>query len=321
MLRLGGIVVMFWLVFSTSVLGVTAFQISDIGTSAEMIGKAGVEGFDTSASTVFQNPAGLSRIEGSTASLFYSQFLKDELKYVNLSMASNTRFGTFAVGFMQARVDDIYTTSEIVGGGGALAIDETVSYSNTLMKLGYQTTYQKSINIGANMSYYSHDLSTVSGTGINMDVGALAYINSFKASISVKNILKGQGINYSNGETEALPLNLTPSLAYERNNYTFYYQQVAGFNGGYHLESRSTGISYKPPWFNRIMSATDIGFSSIVINGGIKKVRINDSMGFSSKYSIGVSLKTDYIRFHFAMESSEFYNQNQHYFFSTDINL
>ena len=311
MSRLSGAIVTFLLMLSISISGVTALQISNIGTSAEMIGKAGIEGFDQSASSIFQNPASLSKIEGNSASMFYSQFLKDSLKYMNLSIASQTRFGTFGLGFMQARVDDIYETVEVQDGSGNLEVGSTFAYKNTLLKFGYQNKYKNIMNIGANFSYYLHDLNTVTGKGMNLDLGGLAYIKKFTLSLSVKNIVKISKIRYTNDQVEELPLSITPSVAYKRNNNMYYYQQIIGLNGGYTIDAHSAGLSYNPPWLKKIISLT----------GGIKNIRINEKNGYSTKYSIGVSLKTTLLGFHFAMESSDFYDQNYHYFFSTDIHL
>lgn len=309
--RLGGMILAWILVLVTGIFSVTAFQISEIGTSAEMIGKAGIEGFDHSASSLFNNPASLSKVNKFAVSAFYSDYLKNDMKYINLSYATKTKLGTFGLGLMQARVDDIYHTQEIEGGAGELEVADTFNYQNMLVKLAYQKSYKQLFNYGLNLNYYYSDLYSVEGTGVNADFGVLAYLKKFQLSISMKNFLKGSQLKYTNGNEESLPFTITPSVAYTHKNTSYYYQQVIGLNESYGLKSHQAGLTTTPPWLLNLLS----------VSAGIKNVEVNEKAGFVTRYTVGVSLKTSLLSFHFAMESSEYYNQSQHYFFSTDIHL
>ena len=72
----------------------TSYLITDAGTSADMIGRGYVEGFDRSTSGLFQNPASLKSVEHMSFSTFHFSFFENELHYQVLSGALKTDIGT-----------------------------------------------------------------------------------------------------------------------------------------------------------------------------------------------------------------------------------
>ena len=86
------------LLFLTNNLNAASYlMITDLGSSAEMIRKGNIEGFSTGANSLFENPAGLYRVEKLSASVFSSEIM-DEVSYVNYSLALNTSIGIFGFG-------------------------------------------------------------------------------------------------------------------------------------------------------------------------------------------------------------------------------
>ena len=62
---------------SVPLMAADALMVTDVGTSAGMLGKGQVEGFDSSAISVLENPAGLYRVKNQSVSMFSTQLMNE----------------------------------------------------------------------------------------------------------------------------------------------------------------------------------------------------------------------------------------------------
>ena len=133
-----------------------ALLITDLGTSAKMIGIGNIEGFDNSASIVFENPAGLYRLEGISVGVFATEIMHEVL-FKNMSLAFKTDFGTFGLGYMSATIDDIPHTYET--NTNRYDVSYYFGYESAIAKLCYQNSLSKEINYGFSLNYINNKLT------------------------------------------------------------------------------------------------------------------------------------------------------------------
>ena len=84
---------------------------TELGSSASMIGIGNIHGFEKSANVIFDNPAGLNNINGISAGSFYTELMDGEIQFRNLSLGIKTHVGSFAIGLMESAVSDIPQTA------------------------------------------------------------------------------------------------------------------------------------------------------------------------------------------------------------------
>ena len=93
-----------FILYSSLIWPTDSIQVSDIGSSAEMIGRGNIEGFSKNASSVFENPASLHHIQRASFSTFGTRIF-DEANYANLAYSWNNKWGHFGLGHMFVYVD------------------------------------------------------------------------------------------------------------------------------------------------------------------------------------------------------------------------
>lgn len=235
-------------VFSLLIMPTTAFSasinatnITDLGTSARMIGLGNIEGFGDDSSVLFENPAALANVNNWSTSIFGTTIM-NAVNYSAWSAAYRTRYGTFALGRMGAAVSDIpYTRA----GSTQFEIISLFDYTNSLYKLGYQYSFDDSFSIGTAMNIYDIQASQfLEGNGINFDVGALYEMRRFHltTSLVLRNIVSGEGIQFNGSSKEELPQHAVLGLRFSpRDNWSVYaqgkhYDMTNKFYGSYAFE-------------------------------------------------------------------------------------
>ena len=164
----------FLFIVSSSIFGATYQTMTELGSSASMIGIGNIHGFEKSANVIFDNPAGLNNINGISAGSFYTELMDGEIQFRNLSLGINTHVGSFAIGVMESAVSDIPQT--------AIQDDEYVQvgsfgYKNQLAKLGYAFQLNNRVILGANLVGINHEIETVNAQTMNTDLGALIKVD------------------------------------------------------------------------------------------------------------------------------------------------
>ncbi len=176
---------------------------SDIGTSAQGIGVGRVAGFSETADVIFENPASLRRVKSSGFSLFSSQVVESAYR----SLAVTIKLGDDAVGlgYYGTSIGGIFgTTQDSLGNNVENSI---LSVSETILKIGYQSSIFKEFSLGVGATVYAKDLSSDSAIAGNIEVGISRDFDSFSYSLVAKNLLP-TSVQYRSGAAEALSLQL-----------------------------------------------------------------------------------------------------------------
>jgi len=192
-------------------------MISDLGTSARHIAIGGVDGFSDAAESIFENPAGLYRVNGFSLSVFSSKVM-NEVQYTNLALSTETPIGRLGVGFMEATVSNVPVTDatkqvinaqEVVND---VFIKDWFDYKNSLYKVAYQTRVLPQLEVGVSYVYYHQSYYSVSGHGSDLDVGMIYTQPNYEVSLLARNVLPDTKVVYNTGAYEPLPTQYVASM-------------------------------------------------------------------------------------------------------------
>jgi hypothetical protein len=276
-------------------------DISELGTSAGMIGVGNVGGFSRSAAGLLENPVGLSEA-GNSVSTFYTNLFGD-IDYmtgaVSYQVMPEITLGVGAILEVNANNDITSTNNanEVVSDGSFTAY--TAQYI-----AGADILVAPKLNLGVTWTHYARKQSTLEGTGGDLGLGLRYGMDWGNLLLYSKNLL-GQKVVYNNDATEDL--------------------------------MRETGLSAKSvpieelhgmEIFGQIKHISDL---NVVLKGlGLQFYPMNNpylgvSLGYKDKYqsnsvtrgllSAGVQLNMGALRFDYAYDTTDVYQQeNQHYF-------
>ncbi|NQY75176.1 MAG: hypothetical protein HRT90_10540, partial [Candidatus Margulisbacteria bacterium] len=187
------------------------FLLTDVGSSAEMIGIGNIEGFSKSSNSVFENPASLYRVDNYSTSFFTTTFM-GEVVYSNVSAAYNTPWGVVAAGYMSTGVSGIPFTGE--DRFGEFFVISFFNYTNALGKIAYQMTPAENFYVGAAGTWYQNEIADVTGTGYNIDAGMFYVLDELELSVFARNLITASKATYNNGGEEIFPLQVLYGLKY-----------------------------------------------------------------------------------------------------------
>ena len=80
--------------------------ITDLGSTAQTIAKGSVEGFNQTASVLFENPAGLYQSNQYSWSIMRATVIS-EVNYTSIAISGKTPVGRMAFGYYEAAISDI----------------------------------------------------------------------------------------------------------------------------------------------------------------------------------------------------------------------
>ena len=126
------------ILFPCLLFAITDYEmVNDIGTNAKMISIGNIEGFSESSVATLENPAALYKINNLSSSLFTTTFL-NAVKYNAYSIAKQSNWGTFGLGYMSKQIGDIPHTFENQNDTFQPAYQ--FKYSNSTISLSYQNS-------------------------------------------------------------------------------------------------------------------------------------------------------------------------------------
>lgn len=273
--------------------------ISDVGSSAKMVGLGGIEGFSDSAAVVFENPAGLNQLRRGSVSLFTTTFM-GEVMYDAISAGFNLPIGRVGIGYMDATVGDI----PIVVTQNALKQNEisgSFSYKSSLIKFSYQFSPLKNVSVGASLIQYRASFYNISADGINAEIGTLIDLSPFTLSLVGRNIIGGSFMTYTgDGKVGREPL--VPQIICAGKYHWQDFNLMAQVKNTLSNSLLSLGIEYSPSFF-----------SMLQIVGGYKNYEVNKWV--QTGYTMGVNLKIRGTQFQYAYEKTDYLlDDNKHYF-------
>jgi hypothetical protein len=280
-------------------------SMTDLGTSAGMIGLGNIHGFEQSSNVLFDNPAGLNFVKGISGGSFFTELMGGEIQYKNGSVGLKTHVGTFAIGYMGAMVDGIPKTAEKNGEFIQLG---SFGYKNQLAKLGYAFELTQRVLVGMNLVGIHHEIDTVTGTAVNADVGGMLIMDRLNLNVVLQNAMFWNDLVYSNGGKEKIPTTVIGGIKYSFLKDVDMYVQLKTFLRERH-QLTSVGISYQPLFMARW----------VTFRVGIKEFLIMNDVHTSTTLGIGLDLIN--IGFDFAYEKSSYFEVDAKNYFSFRVNI
>lgn len=286
------------------------FVPSEVGSSAEMIGRGNIEGFSNTSDELFNNPSSLFRTRKFTSALFATQII-NEVDYKNISASYRVnRKLVLGAGYMGVTVDDIIRTyvveddpNQIIRPGG------TFGYLNAIGKLSFAYSMNRNIHFGSSFNYYQTELDDVRGKGYNADIGLTYYSKGLQIAFAAKNILPN-GVTFTRdsnpdyNEQEALPIEFVASIQAPWKDFIVYGQLKNG--GRLNQAAKSFGIQYHPSFL-----------SILEISAGYKEFPVLDEI--NNNLTLGLGLNVFNLKFNYAYETSEHIVYNHKHYFSVAV--
>jgi len=295
----------FLLMVSSSIFGATYQTMSELGTSASMIGLGNIHGFEKSANVIFDNPAGLNNIKGISAGSFSTELMGGEIQFRNLSLGIKTHVGSFAIGVMESAVSDIPETA--IQDNEYIQIG-SFGYKNQMAKLGYAFKFNKRVTLGANLVGINHEIGTVNAQTINTDLGALIEVDRLNLSFVLQNALFWQDLNYSNGGSENIPSTVIGGLKVGLLDDLDGYFQLKTFLREDH-QLMSLGVAYQPNIVGRLVTLR-LGWKEFLI--------LNQK---HSSITLGIGLDLMNVGFDVAYEKSTYFEVDSKQYVSFRFNF
>ena len=279
--------------------------LSDYGSSARFIGLGGIEAGENSAAALFENPAGLNKLTGLSLYAFQASFLNGEFPLTYLATAIPSSIGTFALGFGELKASNINFTT--VDNNNEYAVDHTFSAKNAVYSLGYQKSLSPNFSFGSSVTYYLQDFSSASGKGFNADLGILFETENTVISLHGKNVIPFLKVDYSNGQSESLPLQMILSGQRKFGDFTAFGQLKMQSLGLRYL--KSIALQYSPSLFFHRISFTSAYKEIYVVNQSHNNV------------ALGLNLDLNPLGFSVAYEHSDYIEMDSQLYFSSHLNF
>ncbi|MDA1353792.1 MAG: hypothetical protein O3A01_04885 [bacterium] len=283
-------------------------MLTDLGSSAESIGRGNIEGFSYSSNSIFENPAALHRVEKFSAAMFSSTII-NEINFNNFSLAYKTKkWGAFSLGYMSSQVADIPITEE--NDAGIFIQNGSFEYLNTITKLGYMYSINPKWHVGSALALYSNEIHTVTGTGYGLDIGSIYQFDKLVMSGFIRNITGGS-VEYTDSADDSysgkedLPFQYVFGMGYPIHDFMFMSQyKDDGTNG-----LMSLGIGYTPRWL----------WDVLTIRAGYKEYSALADV--RNTITLGVSLNLFGLNFDYAYEESEHIEYDSNTYFSLSMDF
>ncbi len=283
-------------------------DISEVGSSAEMIGIGNIQGYSKTAAVLFENPVGLKNV-GNSVSLFYTTFFGEESRY----MATAISF----VPYSQLTLGAGLMTEEVVNNDvTAIANDASIisvgsfDVKNSQFTVGGSYQMNNQTVLGASLIHYLSQLHTISGSGQDVMLGFQSHYSFVDIQGFGKNIF-GSKIRYSNGGQETLKTSWGVSLKTDpfssMMNAEFFWQGkilLTDLDSTVFLKSVGLRVyPLKTPIFQ-----VGVGYRDIYNGNGIK-----------GSFSVGVSTKLSTLSLEYAYNTTDVYQQESQHYFSVAI--
>ncbi|RAP32690.1 hypothetical protein DID75_04355 [Candidatus Marinamargulisbacteria bacterium SCGC AG-410-N11] len=291
------------LILSTPIIATPFALITDLGSSAQTIGKGNVEGFNETASVIFENPAGLYQTNQYSWSIMRTTVIS-EVNYTSIAISGKTPVGRMAFGYYEAAVTDIPETA-INNTAESIKkefyIKGYFDYKNSIYKASYQTSFSDNLHFGANYSIFSHKYYKINGKGYDFDLGFIYNHSLATLSLSAQNILPSSKVVYDLERSN--PEELLPQYTLSAHipiKSIHIYPQV---KMAYKKPLLSIGLSYKPSFF-----------PYLELLGGYRQ-KLSYTLEKRSNITLGLTCNIHGIRLSYAYEPIQYFKRNhQHYF-------
>jgi len=296
-----------WVVMVSVILGADYDMLTDLGSSAETISRGNVEGFNFTASGMFENPASLAKIENASVGLFMTT-LMDEAAYNNLALATRTPFGVIGFGYAETSVVDNPITAQ--DGNGEYFVTDTFDYRQGILRAAYADYLLPNICFGVSFSQYFNNFGNIKAAGANFDIGITFDRPDVSLSGFIRNFSPNSAIAFDNGNGtksyEVIPTEFVMSGKW---------MMSTSFTVFGELTSRNHGNLYAGA-----LQFSPNEFQDLQINGGYRQFYVLDKI--KGGITLGVSLTLLGVKASYAYEKIEDHPQyDSKNYFSVSINL
>jgi hypothetical protein len=276
------------------------------GISARSIALGSVEGFSNSATSIFDNPAGLYRVKNYSLSIFKSTIMDYQVFYNSVAFAGTTPFGKIGFGFYEAASFEIPETGvSTIGGIDKYVITDNFDFKSSIYKFSYQGTLKPNLYVGTSYTLYSQRFYDVNGKGSNFDAGLIYKGKKTEYSGLIRNLFPNAKVRYSNYDPESLPTHIVVSAkrkVWKLESFT----QIKKVRRHY-LPSLAFKIAPKQMSYIQFMT----GF----------KEQLDVTYGRNKKWTFGIGLDLFDVHFNYAYERSDYILQDGKNYFSMNYNF
>ncbi|MFT5171122.1 MAG: hypothetical protein ACI9BD_000894 [Candidatus Marinamargulisbacteria bacterium] len=295
---------LFAFLIACSIKAVDYNMFNHIGASAHSIGLAGIPGFEKNAHAIFDNPASID-FENLSFSSFFSSVVDNENKLFAGSVGIATGDTRWVAGYMLSAIDGIFNTKRDTNN--IIVETDSFNYTNELFHAGFQHSLGENFSLGFTANYYSLQMGALSGSGVNANTGFnFRPVSSLNLSVFAKNIFVFSDMDYSNGTSEKLPLELFFSFQNKMPWNTELYGQISSLGGPPRETLKSVAVKYTP----------DIGQKLFFVSVGYQEFIPLDTV--RSKMTIGLGIEMG-LNVYFAYHHTDY--QKENYFTSITLNL
>jgi len=301
------------MIMTISLYAEVAFDVTDLGVSAESIALGGSHSSAKTAHAIFINPSFLDNTLNWSADAFHTNTIED-VNIQNISLSKAYKLYSFGLGWTRTGMNDIPKTSQEDGLTGKKVVRSPDSYSYSYDTLYFGTSYKvlDHIVVGGSMKWFSTTLETISGKGFNSDFG-LQYIKpSYQLAVSIHNIFPMFKMNYSDASgtsyvDEELPLKLfingTKKVVFKRIESKFHLQLNKSKASPLLYAGGATILYQGFPYIEGLLGTRSV-------------LHLDDTI---MRKSVGLNLTVRGIKFSYAFESSNAHMYNQMHYFSLSL--
>jgi hypothetical protein len=165
------------------------------------------------ATAIYWNPAGMARMDKREVALSYNAYFKDTAAQF-LGYGHPTDHGTFGLGVSMFGVKNIEKRSDVAGDADTPDLG-TFNTRDMALALGYANKMAENrLRYGASLKYINSNLNTKSAATAALDMGLLYSLMDEDRMIASLAVLNLGGTLKFDAESDPLPLDIKPGLAY-----------------------------------------------------------------------------------------------------------
>ncbi len=186
--------------FSQSITTYNFLKLDVDARSSSMAGS--FVSMENDANIIFYNPAGLSTIKNSKASIGFFKYLLD-INSGNVSYTQKYKdYGYFGIGIRYINYGTFDKYDEDLNELG------TFGANDIAVSIGYANKYENRFNFGGNLKYIYSKYDEYGSSAIAFDAGALVQIPEYMTSVGISILNVGTQIDSYIDTKEKLPLDI-----------------------------------------------------------------------------------------------------------------
>ena len=311
-------------VFAVTVIwGVSAIDLTDIGSSADSIAGGGVNLVNRGASSIFQNPAVIDHRLNWSLDFFQTQPV-DDIYVQSLSASRSYLNYSVGVGYLGTSASDIENTSDTLNAqnGEIQSLNTVHNYQYGTYYLSGKKDFLNGFSGGLSLKYTQLNLAQIKGAGINSDLSMIWEKSGNIISVGANNILTGNKLKYKDNEntvyqSETYPLKLFVSGA----TYFRFNQVIARIFAQVQkntLKGNEVGEIFSPTLvsFGTRLKYLKIPYIELML--GYRTVPYLNQT--KARQSMGINLKSGGLQLSYAYERSNTPVFDNHHYISLSLN-